>query len=580
MYILIEEYKYSLTEELKKVLHGVDALSSIDGKVSLNLVGYYYNTLLDDCVFILPKVVLDQNDWVFGHKKDRQNCRPEDIVNLKKNNSLTAEELNFIYKFAVWIYRAIVVYKNDVGNDTDIVCYERIAQIGDGHKRASNTYLDILLSLLNFNKNNQNFFLHIIKNLHKGFNKINWSRTIGTQTAFIQDDSPIYLKVINKKRQINFDEELFIIYFSIINYICDKYGFDKEINCNYQLITGKRFENYLHGFGKTRLMQIKYKYFSDKALELWKLCYAFFDESKQILVSSMQKEYLLVKSFYIVFESIIDNLIGDKTLPDGMDKKQEDGKIVDHLFTGKSLFNNSIQNIYYIGDSKYYKQGHAVGDESIYKQFTYARNAIQWNVDILKTNKETESKVKIRDGLTEGYNIIPNFFISAKMDCKFNYSIDGIGRTEGRKKQHKLYHIENRLFDRDTLLLYHYDVNFLFILSLYARNDSGQKEQWKNKIREKIREDIQNWLQDDYKFYVMKAKSGVDDKWYIKTHFKELIGKIYRPFKDEDIYSLAVLNNPDLISDNESLIKQLKNYFTVVECSLDTDPNEALSQVH
>ena len=36
----------------------------------------------------------------------------------------------------------------------------------------------------------------------------------------------------------------------------------------------------------------------------------------------------------------------------------------------------------------------------------------------------------------------------------------------------------------------------------------------------------------------MKAKSGVDDEWYISTHFKELIGKIYRPFEDKEIYSL------------------------------------------
>ena len=36
--------------------------------------------------------------------------------------------------------------------------------------------------------------------------------------------------------------------------------------------------------------------------------------------------YLLVKNFYIVFEAIIDELIGDNPLPDGMDKKQEDIK--------------------------------------------------------------------------------------------------------------------------------------------------------------------------------------------------------------------------------------------------------------
>lgn len=58
-----------------------------------------------------------------------------------------------------------------------------------------------------------------------------------------------------------------------------------------------------------------------------------------------------------MFEAIIDELIGDNPLPDGMDKKQEDGKIVDHLFTAQSLIDGETKQTYYIGDSKYYKWG-------------------------------------------------------------------------------------------------------------------------------------------------------------------------------------------------------------------------------
>lgn len=234
-------------------------------------------------------------------------------------------------------------------------------------------------------------------------------RTISTTSAIIQEDNAIYLNPVNKKRQINFDEELLVIFFSILNYIGDTYGFPKEINCNFDLITGKRFEKYRNGYGIIRLNQIKYKYFSDKALQLWKLCYAFFDKSRQIYVNTSQKEYLLVKSFHIVFEAIIDALVGDSPLPDGMDKKQEDGKIVDHLFTAKSLIEGEASNTYYIGDSKYYKMGNELGKESVYKQYTYARNVIQWNLDIFNDGKVPPSGIKLRDDETEGYNIIPNF---------------------------------------------------------------------------------------------------------------------------------------------------------------------------
>lgn len=391
--------------------------------------------------------------------------------------------------------------------------------------------------------------------------------------ALVSRNVPIYLHPVNKKRQINFDEELLIIFFSILNYIGDEYGFPKEINFQYELIKGKQFERYLNGYGLTRLRQIKYKYFSDKALELWGLCEAFFKESKQLFVHTEKKEYLLVKNFYIVFEAIIDELIGDNPLPDGMEKKQEDGKIVDHLYTAQSLIEGEKKPTYYIGDSKYYKMGHELGSESIYKQYTYARNVIQWNLDIFndENKKVKTSKVKLRDDVTEGYNIIPNFFISAKMDDDFNYKNDGISQTDRKNKRHKQMQFKNRLFDRDTLLLFHYDVNFLFVLSLYARNSTSGKVKWKEQMRERFRKEIQEWLQEDYNFYAMTARPGTNAKEYFKTHFQDILGKTYTPFAENNIFSLA-LDRKAPEHDNEALLTELCRYFFVEPCSLGENP--------
>lgn len=575
MRILIEEYQYNVAD-VKDILHGIDALENVEGKVSIHYVGYYYNILLKDCVFILPKVLLkdvDGKELVFAKYK------PENIANLDENNPLNSVERDFLYKFAVWIYRAIVVYKNDKRSDTEIVYYSQIAQVGNGRRRLSNTYLDILLSLIQFNKDNQNFFFTIVKNMHSGLNKINWMRTIGTINAIIQNGQPIYLNPVNKKRQINFDEELLIIFFSILNYIGDAYGFPKQISCQYQLITGKRFETYLNGFGKTRLRQIKYKYFSDKALQLWQLCFAFFDEARQVYITTEKREYLLVKSFYVVFEAIIDELVGDNPLPDGMEKKQEDGKIVDHLFTAQSLIDSEAKQTYYIGDSKYYKMGHELGSGSVYKQYTYARNVIQWNLDIFNDGRQTESGVKLRDDVTEGYNIIPNFFISAKLNENFDYSDDGIEKTDRKRNKHKKMQFKNRLFDRDTLLLFHYDVNFLFVLSLYARDNAVQKGEWKEKVRNKFRKEIQEWLQKDYGFYAMKAHPDINGEEYIKKHFKQLLGKVYTPFMDNTIYSLALdITNQGNKTENENLLKELQQYFYIAECKLGEQPMQVLQK--
>lgn len=570
MRILIEEYQYKVSE-VHDVVKGIDALENIEGKVSIHYVGYYYNALLDDCVFILPKVLLRDVDGVelaFGR------YLPSDIVNPDGQEVLTKDERDFIYGFAVWIYRAIVVYKNGKNNDSTIVYQKKINQVGNGSKRKSNTFLDILLSLIQFNKDNKSFFFFVLKNLHAGYNKINWTRTISTTTAIIQDGNAIYLNPVNKKRIVNFDEELLVIFFSILNYIGDKYGFPKEINCNFDLITGRQFEKYLNGYGRVRLNQIKYKYFSDKALLLWKLCYAFFDKSHQIFVNTNQKEYLLVKSFHIVFEAIIDALVGDNPLPDGMDKKQEDGKIVDHLFTAKSLIESETSNTYYIGDSKYYKMGNELGKESVYKQYTYARNVIQWNINIFNDGKTPSSGIKLRDDETEGYNIIPNFFISATMDEKYRYNIDGIKETDRKNNRYMSKQFQNRLFDRDTLLLFHYDVNFLFVLSLYARNNKGEQKEWKENIRSKFRTEVQNWLQQDFEFYAMRPLPSVDVKEYMETHFRQVLGKVYTPFEEEDIFSLALDKKEQ--KSNEALLEELGKSFVVKKCSLGTNPHDIL----
>lgn len=578
MRILIEEYQYNVSD-VHDVLYGIDAMENVEGKVSIHYVGYYYNPLLGDCVFILPKVLLrdvDGKELAFGK------YQPYDIINPEGQEKLTKEERDFLYGFAVWIYRAIVVYKNDKSNDSTIVYQKMINQVGGSSKRKSNTFLDILLSLIQFNKDNKSFFFFVLKNLHSGLNKINWTRTISTTSAIIQGGDAIYLNPVNKKRKINFDEELLVIFFSILNYIGDTYGFPKEINCNFDLIKGKQFEKYRNGYGKVRLNQIKYKYFSDKALQLWKLCYAFFDKSHHIYVNTSQKEYLLVKSFHIVFEAIIDALVGDNPLPDGMDKKQEDGKIVDHLFTAKSLINDESSNTYYIGDSKYYKMGNELGKESIYKQYTYARNVIQWNLDIFNSGRKPESGIKLRDDETEGYNIIPNFFISATMDEKFRYAIDGIKETDRKNNRYISKQFQNRLFDRDTLLLFHYDVNFLFVVALYGRNWQGEKKVWRDKVRKMFRKEIQQMLNSKFDFYAVTAKEGVSGVEYIQDHFQQLLGKIFTPYDDrgtQRYYSLALDNGEQFAGENATILSQLKDSFYVVPCKLGDDPKTLLPEV-
>lgn len=582
MQILIEEHQYEATL-VDPILKGISNLRNVEGKVSVNYVGYFYNPALEDCVFILPKVLMEDvngEELVFGKYK------PEDIIDLEEQTLLETAEHDFIYELSVWIYRAIVVY-NDTVKENGIVYRQLVQQMSKGRLRKCNTFLDILLALQKFNKENQDFFFFILRNIHSGYNKINWTKTISHSEAYVQNGCPVYLDPVNKKRKINFDEELLIIFFSILNYMQKTYGFPVQININFPLITDKKFENYMKGQGRARLLQIKYKYFSDKALYLWELCFAFFDQSKKINVETADKEYLLVKNFNIVFEAIIDELVGEKIPEDNKRlrdlKEQPDGKMVDHIYRYKDLAlteNDPDKTIYYIGDSKYYKRGHVVGENSVYKQFTYARNVIQWNIDLFNDKsaaaiKEQKDHYKLRDDVTEGYNIIPNFFISAQQN---NLKMeDDIRLTDNGKKDYSSSQFENRLFDRDTFLISHYDVNFLFVIALYGRNNKSQKEQWKEKVRGMFREHIQKMLKEKYKFYAMTAKPAVVAEDYIKEHFQEVLGKIYTPFENKSYYSLA-LDKKDPDKDNEDLIAKLRKAFIVEECGIGENPEPVIAE--
>ena len=215
---------------------------------------------------------------------------------------------------------------------------------------------------------------------------------------------------------------------------------------------------------------------------------------------------MLAKDFERIFEVMIDTLVSgnDKqNLPKEL-TEQRDGKLVDHMFVGQGLIEQSdltSELTYYIGDSKYYKRSKndrtQLGDKSIYKQYTYARNVIQWNMNLFLDGDGNGEHPQLRDTLTEGYNPIPNFFISARIpnkkagDSKFlSFDDRELKAQDGGVQLNRQF--ENRLFDRDTLLLCHYDVNFLYIVScmvatIRVRKRYGENMSVKNsEIRFKV----------------------------------------------------------------------------------------------
>ena len=607
MLLFIEGYPYNLNAIVKDGLSVRDILKDVvsvpvkEEYYAFGYVGYCYSKAAKDVIFFLPKVVLtgerneeNGDDTIFG-------AAPHDIIDFSSDSIIekfteegSKEYKEFLSTLSIWIYRTISVYK-ETHNDNILESKEYQGE-SRGKKIKHNTLLDVIIALRDFNKDNQDYFTFIAKNVHTGVNKIQWQKTITSTNPIFLKGQPVYTDPVNRKKMVNFDEELLIIFFSILNYIKEEHGFSFYMNINYQLISHDKIKRSYIGknYGCRRLKQIKYKYFSDKALRIWDLCYAFFDKEYKISINRQAEDFLLAKDFDHIFEVMIDTLIGgeDKNkLPKEL-TEQRDGKMVDHMFIGQGLIEQSnlpAELTYYIGDSKYYKRSKndtvVLGDKSIYKQYTYAKNVIQWNMNLFLDDSDDGEQPQLRDALTEGYNPIPNFFISARIPNKKEgskfLSFDDAQLVEQANGVQFNRQFENRLFDRDTLLLCHYDVNFLYIVSLYGRANKSKQATWRDYVRKNFRQKIQETFNKLYTFRTIQPRAGKDCYQFLKENFSQLNGKLYRSKSNKNYLVLALMRGDDdskalwqslslrqasiekEIAENDSIITNLQSHFYV-----------------
>ena len=607
MLLFIEGYPYNLNAIVKDGLSVRDILKDVvsvpvkEEYYAFGYVGYCYSKAAKDVIFFLPKVVLtgerneeNGDDTIFG-------AAPHDIIDFSSDSIIekfteegSKEYKEFLSTLSIWIYRTISVYK-ETHNDNILESKEYQGE-SRGKKIKHNTLLDVIIALRDFNKDNQDYFTFIAKNVHTGVNKIQWQKTITSTNPIFLKGQPVYTDPVNRKKMVNFDEELLIIFFSILNYIKEEHGFSFYMNINYQLISHDTIKRSYIGknYGCRRLKQIKYKYFSDKALRIWDLCYAFFDREYKISINRQAEDFLLAKDFDHIFEVMIDTPIGGEAqnkLPKEL-TEQRDGKLVDHMFIGQGLIEQSnlpAELTYYIGDSKYYKRSKndtvVLGDKSIYKQYTYAKNVIQWNMNLFLDDSDDGEQPQLRDALTEGYNPIPNFFISARIPNKKEgskfLSFDDAQLVEQANGVQFNRQFENRLFDRDTLLLCHYDVNFLYIVSLYGRANKSKQATWRDYVRKNFRQKIQETFNKLYTFRTIQPRAGKDCYQFLKENFSQLNGKLYRSKSNKNYLVLALMRGDDdskalwqslslrqasiekEIAENDSIITNLQSHFYV-----------------
>lgn len=514
----------------------------------------YYHSIDNEVIYLLPKVFIDTKGLIL-------NKYPKDLF---AENSIddvieSKDELNWLKRFLIIFYKGLIEYriryKNTNQSKGDVL------QLSSSLGENEYSFLDIVLSFVNFHKKNKNTILFTHKKqISAKHKKVNWCKTVRKSNPFITNEGvPIYSELNVKKKYIDTEEELLCMFYSVLNHLKTEYNFSIQIDESYTIAKGSAYEKLAANAPKI-LKKIRYKYFSDTLVKMYKLLELYFSKSNKVSIQNKNEDFIMVKYYHLIFEDMIDKLItseiDSKETSKGVSlkklKENKDGKIIDHLFEYDSLIDRD-ESIFYIGDSKYYKTNNEVQENSIYKQFTYAKNVIQFNIDLLNEGKKINNNIRYRDKVTEGYNITPNFFIQGVVTDIFNFDDDKLAIDFDKGIKHS-YHFKERIFDRDSLFVNHYSINFLFVLKSYTNKSSFELEKYRVEIHKKFRTNFVSYLkkQNLFKFYHTEFESKELLKQFVDTEFRNLTGRVYIS-KSNDKRLILAVNGSDI---------ELKEYFT------------------
>lgn len=548
MRIYFENHKYD-SDQIKPYLTPYLLYNDIPNhKSHTDYVGYIFvsNGEYSGPVFILPKsflISIDGKDTVLGMK----GIYPEDVINCddEENPLELAGKGSFLPELGLWLYRALNRFRNEHEGSPISALAELDSQLPEDFRRDKD-FLSTALDLIDFLKDHRSLFTQISLINHSGRNKIDWAKTIKGD-PFFENGEPWYLDPAIKEKTINIDDTLIVLYYSVLKYLRDKYRFPIDLGeVPYQLLSPTDVQRLIDtGIGSKQLKRIRHKYFRDDLKHLWGLLDSFFtfnisDEDKE-----KKREHLLVRKFHVIFEAMIDSLVSDTRGVEAL-KNQADGHLVDHIFSFPSLIGGK-SDIYFIGDSKYYKDDKRPEGVALYKQFTYAKNTIQYHIDELHLKSKTgavkkETRLRYRDTMTEGYNITPNFFIRSRVK-ENNTEFDQPALTlcdDWNESKHQKYpptnkHFEDRLFDRDTLILREFSINLLFVIAAYA---GYEDECWTMDIHKTIRNAFIESIDEEYEFFILTPRN-ILPLGFNQLYTDSLNGRTYAIHETDDSIILA-----------------------------------------
>ncbi len=549
MKVLVEGFPYNY-HLLKKVIPDSFIQPTANPKSGIIRYVGYYRSERGLTTIILPKIFVNPNNsFIFGdihYQELLESNRP--LKSFLEVKGKSKQETKFISEFSLLIFRILKKFSNRVSNFPEHLKKSYANTITSNFLDKDISELDIILSLIRLH--NENRFIYFRKKIvdRKQKDKIHWPKTIANNIPFVIDGIPYHLQTQQIMSKYVRDDPLLVLFYSTLKNISEEFGIKVELDEGLPIITGHSFQK-LRGSAPRLLKQIKHVYFSDLHKEIIYLLRLYYGENLLYRQRKKKKEYFLTDNFYIVYEDMIDYILSDQG--DILKYKfQKDGKILDHIYHDKSLVSDG--DVYYIGDSKYYKEDSIISGISKYKQFTYAKNVIQMFIDAYES--KDSRKTEIRDRITEGYNIIPNFFILPFINYNDFNDIRKLLDDEEPEFFDSL-HFHNRLFDRDTFLAIGLKINLMVAMKLYISKNNTHISKTRHKIRAIIRNSLCKKINDIYHLYKIKHEN-LDN--LIEKKFSILNGKIFRAnTMGRDTALLALIKDEQFIVENRSILKLL-----------------------
>lgn len=377
----------------------LSGLTDKNGK--LRAVGYFYNPDYG-YVVMLPNCYKEHRTWQKYYQKE--------VAVIPQTVSST--DLDQLWELQSSLHFTLERYKrelDDKHDEKDKEGKQNLAKMPDQGMSRDDSFLDVLIRIRQFYRRNSDYVFMIARSNYFSGN-INWSETISHRAEIIINNGKgvFYPNPIYTRSEVDVDNKLFVIFLSIVDYI-KKYGCRLSIYIEIDLLSSYEIERLTkEKRGCQMLNSIRDRYYSDLAVEMWQLCYDFFDRAVYISNKDSGNEYFLSTSFNLVFEKMVDTVFANKELKKKLSSSWAE---IDHAFiyddpviAGKTI---------YILDSKYYEQNENSSNlnrncSSVQKQKAYVDKVYN---DAAESSDGKVEDIVLLDSKHNSHRFIPNCFI-------------------------------------------------------------------------------------------------------------------------------------------------------------------------